>query len=276
MKNTPELWLKSFPVPKEIQHKYDRGHVVVSGGGMECTGAACLAATAALRTGAGLVTVAAPADTLAVYAAKLTSVMAKPFSDLDGFSELISDPRKNVILLGPGNGLHHLTREKVLAALCMQKCCVIDADAITSFFQDASALFRHITSPVVLTPHEGEFKPLFDYNGSRQDRAEKAAKQSGAVIVLKGHETIIAAPDGRTVINSNAPATLATAGSGDVLAGIIAGLAAQGMELFLASCCGVWLHGEAAQLAGIGMISEDLPLTLPKILQRLIPQNLKT
>lgn len=263
MKNTPDLWLEHFPFPKAGQHKYDRGHVVVSGGNIECTGASCLAANAALRIGAGLVTVAAPIDSLIVYATKLTSVMEKPFTDINEFKELITDSRKNVILLGPGNGVNHSTISKVHAALSMKKHCIIDADAITAFAGKSLELFSSIKSPVVITPHEGEFKSLFDCQGSRLERAQEAAKISGAVIVLKGHETVIAAPDGRVAINTNAPPTLATAGTGDVLSGIIAGLMAQGMEIFLASCCAVWLHGKAAELAGIGMISEDLPNMLP-------------
>lgn len=269
MQNTPQLWLSEFPFPKNEQHKYDRGHVMVSGGGMDCTGAACLAATAALRSGAGLVTIAAPADALTVYAAKLTSVMAKPFQTMDEFKSLITDERKNVVLLGPGNGVNASTLEKVSLSLSLGKACVIDADALSVFEQQPSLLFGKIKSPVVLTPHEGEFKRLFNCTGSRVERAKEAAKQSGAVVVLKGHETIIAAPDGRIATNTNAPASLATAGSGDVLSGIIAGLMAQGMEAFLAACAGVWLHGEAASLAGIGMISEDLPQMLAKAIANL-------
>lgn len=270
MKNTPDLWLKNFPFPRDEQHKYDRGHVVVSGGGLECTGATCLAAITALRVGSGLVTVAAPTEALNIYAIKLTAVMAKPFRDINEFKELIIDKRKNVLLIGPGNGVNDATIAKVEVALSLGKHCVIDADAITAFGSKPNELFKRIKSPVVITPHEGEFKSLFDCKGSRIERAKDAAQTSGAVIVLKGHETVIAAPDGRIAINSNAPATLATAGSGDVLSGIIAGLTAQGMEIFLASCCGVWLHGKAAELFGISMISEDLPTMLPPAMQNLL------
>lgn len=270
MKNTPDLWLKHFPFAKAEQHKYDRGHVIVSGGNIYCTGAACLAALSALRIGAGLVTVASPIEALAIYATKLTSVMAKPFTDINGFKELITDPRKNVVLIGPGNGVGDLTIAKVKTALALGKHCVIDADAITAFANKPTELFSAIKSPVVLTPHEGEFKSIFACEGSKAERALQAAQISNACIVLKGCETIIAAPDGRIVINNNAPPTLATAGSGDVLAGIIAGLIAQKMEIFLASCCAVWLHGKAAQLAGIGMISEDLPNILPLALKEML------
>jgi NAD(P)H-hydrate epimerase len=267
MQNIPDLWLKQFPFPKIEQHKYNRGHVVVSGGPVDSTGATCLAAISALRVGAGLVTVASPESALIVYAVKLTAVMAKPFQNLSDFKELISDQRKNIILLGPGNGINDSTLKKVKIALTLGKHCVIDADAITVFKDGNLELFKLIKSPVVMTPHEGEFRALFGLDSNRNDMAKEAARVSGAVIVLKGHETIIAAPDGRISINNNAPPTLATAGSGDVLSGIIAGLMAQGMEVFQAACCGVWLHGKAAQLAGVGMISEDLPNMLPKAIQ---------
>lgn len=265
MINHPDLWLSHFPFPKINQHKYDRGHVVVSGGDLECTGAACLAATAALRVGAGLVTVAAPINALAIYATKLTSVMAKSFLDIESFKELIADPRKNVLVLGPGNGVYPLTAEKVKIALALGKKCVIDADGLTVFADKPEELFAAIKSPVVFTPHEGEFHKIFRIKGTREEKAQKAAQHSGAIVVLKGPQTVIAAPDGRCILNENAPATLATAGTGDVLAGIIAGLMAQGMGAFEAACCGVWCHSKAAELAGMGMISEDLPKLLPAV-----------
>ena len=269
MENIPALWLNHFPFPNASQHKYDRGHVVVSGGGIACTGAACLAATAALRVGAGVVTVAAPTDALMVYAIKLTSVMARPCPYIGAFKDIIIDPRVRVVVLGPGNGVSRQTAKKAELALTLKKSCVIDADAITAFANKPSRLFDAICSPVVLTPHEGEFVRLFDCQGSRIERAQAAAKKSKAVVVLKGSETVIASPDGRYVVNNNAPATLATAGSGDVLSGIIAGLMAQGMEAFMASCSAVWLHSKAAQLSGMGMISEDLLTLLPSVIKQI-------
>jgi NAD(P)H-hydrate epimerase len=269
IENTISLWASYFPFVQAQQHKYNRGHVVVSGGGIECTGAACLAANSALRVGAGVVTVLAPVKAQIIYAIKLTSVMTKPYKNIKEFKLLIEDPRKNVVLLGPGNGVNNLTLQKTKTALFMNKTCVIDADAITVFEGRSAQLFNLIKSPVVITPHEGEFKKLFENKGSRIENAFNAAKQSKAVIVLKGAETIIAAPDGRIVINKNAPATLATAGTGDVLSGIIAGLMAQGMEFFWAACCGVWLHSKCAKLKEIGLISEDLPDLLPHILKSL-------
>ncbi len=269
MKNAPDLWLPHFPFPKADQHKYDRGHVVVSGGNVECTGAACLAANAALRIGTGLVTVAAPVEALTIYACKLTSVMTKPYERLAEFRRLIDDPRKNVILLGPGNGVTKLTADQVKAALSLKKSCVLDADALTVFARKPRNLFKRIKSTVVLTPHEGEFARLFNVQGDRGAQAVQAAELSNAVIVLKGHHTIIASPDGKLVENHDAPSFLATAGTGDVLAGMIAGLIAQGMPAFDAACAAVWLHGKTAQLIGLGMISEDLPLVLPRVLQSL-------
>lgn len=268
-KNTSDLWFKDFPFPKDSGHKYNRGYVVVSGGAIDCTGAACLAANAALRSGAGLVTVASPLDALVVYACKLTSVMAKPFDGINKFEEFIKDPRKNVVLLGPGNGVGNLTAEKVKISLNLGKHCVIDADAITSFKYNSDELFSLIKAPVVITPHEGEFGAIFDLEGKREDAVIKAAKLSGAVIVLKGHDTIIASPDGKVVVNCNASSALATAGSGDVLSGIIAGLMAQGMDAFLAASCGVWVHSKAADVAGVGMISEDLLPALPLVIKEI-------
>lgn len=267
--NTPELWHEHLPKHPKNCNKYDKGHLVVAGGGIECTGAACLAATAGLRAGAGLVTVLSPKDALEVYATKLTSVMAKPYKNLDSFEEFLSDKRINAVLLGPGNGVSGKTRKKVSIALKLGKACVIDADAITSFAGKAEELFKEINSPVIFTPHEGEFARLFSGSGDRQTKAAQAAKECNAVVVLKGAETIIASPCGKIAINKNAPQTLATAGTGDVLAGIIAGLLAQKMEAFYAACAGVWLHSQAAKLAGPALIAEDLPGFLGKVLKEL-------
>ena len=269
MDNDPNLWVRKFPFPQKTQHKYNRGHVVVSGGGVECTGAACLAAKAALRAGAGLVTILSPWDALAIYAAKLNSVMAKPFNNIDEFKEFIQDSRKNTVLIGPGNGVNELTAQKLRAALYLGKNCVIDADAITIFQGRSQELFQLIKSPTIITPHEGEFKSLFNISGSREAQAKEAARQSGAVIVFKGSDTVIAAPDGRLVINRNAPPHLATAGSGDVLAGIIAGIMASNMDYFWAACSAVWLHSKAAELVGIGLIADDLTSKLPDALKYL-------
>ncbi len=267
--NDPALWAARFPVPALADHKYTRGHAIVVGGDASHSGAARLAARSALRVGAGLVTALAPSPALAVYAAQLTAVM---LGSLDTLPEVLADRRKNALAIGPGCGVGDATRDRALAALAAGKRCVLDADALTSFQDDPSALFAAIEGAVVMTPHEGEYGRLFSHDGDKLTRATKAAAESGAVIVLKGADTVIAAPDGRAAINVNAPATLATAGAGDVLAGLVLGLLAQGMPAFEAAAAGVWLHGAAATAFGPGLIAEDLAEALPQIMRRLIEE----
>jgi len=272
--NAPGLWLSSFPRPRPAGHKYDRGHALVVSGPLAHTGAARMGARGALRVGAGLVTVASPPDALAVNAAHLTAIMLLPFEGASGLTQILSDRRKNAVLLGPALGVGAPARELVAAALASGAGAVLDADALTSFEGNAPMLARLIaaqTRPVVLTPHEGEFRRLFSalHQGSKLDRARAAAAESGAIVVLKGADTVIAAPDGRAAINENSPSWLATAGAGDVLGGFIAGLLAQGMPAFEAACAAVWLHGEAAAEVGPGLIAEDLPEELPAVLGKL-------
>lgn len=270
--NSPDLWRHLFPWPLLDGHKYARGHAVVLGGG-RMTGAARLASVAALRAGAGLVTVACPPDAFAVYAAGSPSVIVEPVAGDAEFAHLVGDPRKNAVLLGPGAGKGLQTRTRVMATLEADKTCVLDADALTSFADSPDDLFDRLNARCVLTPHEGEFARLFGasvgMDSDKLSRARAASSRSGAVVVVKGADTVIAAPDGRAVININAPAELATAGSGDVLAGIVLGLIAQGMDSFEASCAAVWLHGEAGHAIGPGLISEDLPGALPAVLRGL-------
>ena len=267
--NGPALWGAAFPRPGASDHKYSRGHAVIVGGGIETTGAARLAARAALRAGAGLGTVACPPAALIVYAQALEAVMTRAIAEPDGFGDLLADGRKNAVLIGPGNGVGEGTKKRVLASLAADKACVLDADALTSFENQPSELFNAISSPCVLTPHEGEFGRLFTLEGDKPGRARAAAAESGAVVLLKGADTVIAAPDGRVAINHNAPPELATAGSGDVLAGIAVALLAQGMSAFDAACAAAWLHGEAAALYGPGLIAEDICATLPTALASL-------
>jgi len=267
--NLPKLWLNKFPFPTASQHKYSKGHSIVLGGGSQCTGAATLSATSALVSGSGLVTVACPKEALSVYASKLTSVMNKPIDSLDEFKSLINDKKITSVLIGPGCGVNKKTKEFALCSLALKKNCVLDADALTVFQEKPNNLFDAINSQVVLTPHEGEFKRLFSIDGSKIQRASKAAKLSNSIVVLKGADTIIASPDGKLAINTNAPPTLATAGSGDVLAGIITGLLANNMDAFNAACAGVWIHGQAANHAGLGLISEDLVNHIPNALKDL-------
>jgi len=267
--NLPSLWKSAFPIPTLDSHKYKRGHALVIGGSASTTGATRLAAMAALRTGAGLVSVACGKEALPIYAASLTAVMTKPVNKLSELNILLEDKRITATLIGPGCGVIEATREQVLHILSHKKATVIDADAISIFENDGKKLFAAIAGPTVLTPHEGEFERLFNLKGSKTERAKEAAKQCNAVIVLKGSDTVIAAPDGRVSINANAPPWLATAGTGDILAGIITGLLAQGMPAYEAACAGVWMQGEAARLFGPGLIAEDLPGMLPVVLKEL-------
>ncbi len=260
--NGPALW--SIPRPDVLSHKYSRGHAVVVGGaGM--TGAARLAARAARRSGAGLVTVAVPAgEALSLVAADSPGNLVAP---LEEFESLLADRRRNAVLIGPGCGGGPKTAARALAALRAGKACVLDADALTSLAERPESLFTAKGGRCLLTPHDGEFARLFPgINGSRLERARAAAEQSGCVVLLKGADTVIAAPDGRAVINGNAPPDLATAGSGDVLAGIAVGLLAQGMTPFDAGCAAAWLHGAAAALVGRGLIAEDIAERLPEVL----------
>ena len=193
-----------------------------------------------------------------------------PVAGLEGFAALLTDPRRNAALIGPGAGVGEETRARTLAILAAGKSAVLDADALTSFAEDRQRLFAAIASPVVMTPHDGEFARLFDSAGSKLDRARRAARASRAVILLKGADTVIAAPDGRAAINANAPPDLATGGSGDVLAGMIAGLLAQHMAPFAAACAAAWLHGAAAARIGPGLVAEDLIEALPAALREVL------
>jgi len=266
--NSPELWLDAYPWPRLDGHKYDRGHVLIMGGEV-MTGAARLSALSAARAGAGLVSVAAPAPAWPVYAASLTSIIVHPIDDGSDLQHLLDDERRNVIVVGPGAGVSEATRQHVLAALNTGRKVVLDADAITSFQGNPGQLFAAMAGACVLTPHEGEFGRLFAHAGDKLQRARAAAAESGAIVLLKGADTVIAAPDGSAIINENAPPDLATGGTGDVLTGLIAGLMAQGMQPFRAAAAAAWLHGEAATLFGPGLIAEDLPAMLPRVLHAL-------
>jgi hydroxyethylthiazole kinase-like uncharacterized protein yjeF len=275
--NGPALWIDRFPWPQAVAHKYARGHTVVVSGPEHATGAARLAARGALRVGAGLVSVASPLTAVSVNAALLTAIMVKPFAGVEGLEELLEDRRLNAIAVGPGCGVGRETRELVTAALASKAAIVLDADALTSFTDGPNALFVQLREPAVLTPHEGEFERIFPTllkrSPTRVEAAREAAAAARCTILLKGPDTVIASPDGRVIVNSNAPPTLATAGAGDVLSGMVAGLMAQGMESFGAAATAVWLHGEAASQFGPGLISEDIPEILPCVLGRLREQG---
>ncbi|MFZ1988568.1 MAG: NAD(P)H-hydrate dehydratase [Alphaproteobacteria bacterium] len=274
--NSPNLWGKKFPQPALESHKYTRGYTVVVSGGPWNTGAARLAARGALRAGSGLVTVASAIEAMPINAAHLTAIMLARADDAAGLAALLADTRKNAVVIGPANGVSGETARKVEAALKSRAAVVLDADALTSFKDMPEALFKLCRDKVVMTPHEGEFARLFPgvLDGAprpgRLEAARIAAVRAKAVIVLKGADTVIAAPDGRAAINDNAPPYLATAGSGDVLSGMIGGLLAQGMPTFEAACAGVWLHGAAASHVGRGLIAEDLPEALPAVLREFV------
>lgn len=264
--NTPALWRLAFPSETAATHKYVRGHLAVFSGGATATGAARLSALAGLRAGAGLVTLLSPRDALATNAAQLTSVMLKPLDSEDDLAALLEDARLKTFILGPGFGHMDRARHYVRRLAETGRQLVLDADGITAFRDDPGSLFQLFATSgtrLVLTPHDGEFARLFpdlaaDKSLSKLERAQKAAARSNAAVILKGADTVIAAPDGRALVNDNAPPWLATAGSGDVLAGIIGAHLTQGMPAFEAAASAVWRHGEAGRAAGEGLTAEDI------------------
>jgi hydroxyethylthiazole kinase-like uncharacterized protein yjeF len=279
--NQPGLWGGAFPIPRVDGHKYSRGHAVVVSGGLSFTGAARLAARGALRAGAGLVTIASPPDALIVNAAASLAVMVRQIDGVQGLAALLSDKRLNAVVLGPGSGVGEPTRDLVLTALGQGRAVVLDADALTSFADEPTPLLAALagrSAATLVTPHEGEFTRLFNTvsevpkEKSKLDRARAAARATQAVVLLKGPDTVVAAPDGRAAIAGNAPPWLSTAGAGDVLAGFAAGLLAQGVPGFEAAAAAVWLHGEVAREIGPGLIAEDIPEALPSVYRRLFAQ----
>ncbi|WP_425404780.1 NAD(P)H-hydrate dehydratase [Hwanghaeella sp.] len=267
--NGPELWVQALHWPQPMDHKYFRGHALVVGGPV-LTGAARMSAKAAQRAGAGAVTLAAPGDALTVYKVTLESIMVAPFRDTSSLQDIVETPKVSAALIGPGAGLVTATRERACMILRTGKPTVVDADAISIFEGAPELLFDSVKGSVVLTPHEGEFARLFpDLQGGRVFRARAAAVRSNCVILLKGYDTTIAAPDGRVAINTNAPADLATAGAGDVLSGIIVALLSQGIPAFEAACAGAWIHAESAAMFGPGLIPEDITAGLPAVLRKL-------
>ncbi|MBB4406034.1 MULTISPECIES: NAD(P)H-hydrate dehydratase [Agrobacterium tumefaciens complex] len=262
--NHPLVWRDALPASDIETHKFRRGHLTVFSGPAHATGASRMTALAALKAGAGIVAVAAPRQALDVLSVTLTAVMNAPMDDADDLRLWLDDRRHGAFVLGPGFG--DLDKARQFVSLLGDKAVVLDADAITAFKDHTETLFERITSGAgkfILTPHEGEFARLFpdlaaDRVLSKIEKAQVASARSGAVLVYKGADTVIAAPDGRALVNTNAPASLATAGSGDVLAGIIGALLAQGAPAFEAAAAGVWLHGQAGHRAGDGMTAEDL------------------
>ncbi len=300
--NEPQVWAPIIPVPHIDGNKYSRGHALVLSGGLAHTGAARLAARGALRAGAGLVTVATPTEALIAHAAALTAIMTTICDGPKDLASILEDRRKNALVLGPGLGVGAPTRALTLTALApapSSRAIILDADALSSFKGDTLGLARAIKgsgAPAVLTPHDGEFDRLFGDLGlgdeskwrelepddallrayllglrsaSKLERARAAAGLTGAVVLLKGPDTVVADPEGRATIDDTSPPWLATAGSGDVLAGMIAGLCAQAMPHFPAASAAVWLHGAAARQFGPGLVAEDIPESLPPVLRAL-------
>lgn len=270
-RNAPALWRDQWPVHDLETHKYRRGAVLVVAGGIEGVGAPRLGARAALRIGAGLATIACRPEALATHAARGPDALMQRAVDRDGLVRLLSSPRLSSVLIGPALGLDATAREAVAAVLDSPVPAVLDADALTIVAPAGPAFARRLArrgGPCVLTPHEGEFARLFGDAGgaSKLQRARAAAAETGAVIVLKGPDTVIASPDGRAAINATGCPALATAGSGDVLGGLVAGLLAQGMPAFEAACAAVWLHGRAGEEREAGLIADDLPEAVPSLL----------
>jgi NAD(P)H-hydrate epimerase len=259
--NDPSLWRKLLPTIGPQTNKYSRGLAVVVGG-HPMTGAARLAARACARSGAGATVIACAPAALESYLASVESIMVRPVDGPAALAALLADLRTSAVLIGPGAGVGGATRELASAVLASGLPAVLDADALTSYEDDPAELFAVLHARCVLTPHAGEFARVFPDESRLEvpaDRAAAAAARCGASVLLKGHDTAMASPDGRTVVNRAAPPTLATAGSGDVLAGIIVGMCAQGMAPFDAACAAAWVHAEAARRAPAGLIADDLP-----------------
>ena len=281
MDNEPKLWISDLPIPKVGDHKYSRGQVVVLGGA-EMTGAACLSADAAARIGVGLVTIISPhvknqLDPLLVYKCFKPYIMVKNDITICEFVKKAKDKGRICPVVGPGLGCRESasTCAIVLSLLCEGIPVVMDADALNVFEGSQDSLWAKTHESVVLTPHEGEFVKLFPdlaclVKSDRTKAAEEAASRAGAVVVLKGSNTVIAAPNKDSVINVNANAYLATAGSGDVLSGMIAGLIAQGLKPYTASCMGVWMHGRASEMLGAGLVASDLIEKKSEILKEML------
>jgi hydroxyethylthiazole kinase-like uncharacterized protein yjeF len=273
-RNGPALWGRAIPQPAVDGHKYARGHAVILGGG-RMTGAARFASRAARRVGAGLVSIAAPAEAFSVYAASEPGVLLDVADDAAGFDAAIADSRRAAVLVGPGAGRGERTRDAVLSALKSKKSVVLDADAFSAFEADPETLFAALAQHrgvAVLTPHAGEFARIFgpvDGFADKIDAARQAAARTGAVVVLKGADTVIAAPDGEAAVDDHAPPDLATGGSGDVLAGSVLGLSAQGVSPFEAAAIAVWMLGDAARRIGPGLIADDLPDALAPVVSAL-------
>lgn len=269
VKNNPDLWQPQFPRPANDGHKYDRGHLIVLGGA-RMTGAARLTSEAAMRIGCGVCTVVSAASARGIYLEGAAHVMFEPYEQLNKFPLHLKEARRTAFVAGPGAGRDddEALRQAVLGALGTKKPAVLDADALNIFEDYPERLFGALDSHCVLTPHEGEFSRLFpDLEGSKEKRAVAAARQSGAIVMLKGAETVIAAPNGVVTVNDHSTPWLATAGAGDVLAGMVGGLLAQKMDGFMACCAAAWIHGESAIRFGPGLTAPDIIAGIPGVLR---------
>jgi NAD(P)H-hydrate epimerase len=273
--NDPSLWRSRLRRPNAGDHKYTRGHAIVLGGAT-MTGAARLAARAARRVGVGLLTIASPSEAAAIYAGDEPGAIVRAVRTDGDFERLVSEPRVSAILVGPGAGVDDTTRRRALLALSSGKPCVLDADALSVFAETPDILFQRLGAHCLLTPHEGEFARLFPdlaeppaFAGGKLTRTRAAAQRSGAAVLMKGADTVIAQPNGPAVLSPFGPPTLATGGSGDVLAGLAVGLMAQGVSAFWAAAAASWFQSEAALSFGSGLIADDLPGQIPTVLARL-------
>ncbi len=270
LENTPDVWRRRIPWPTSESHKYTRGAALVRGGSV-MTGATRLAGRAAQRMGAGLVTLAVPQSALPIYAESLESIIVKSCETVSDWKHLIEDGKNPALLIGPGIGIGFQQCEEIITSLHAKRPTVVDADGITNFAAAPEKIFEALHDQCVLTPHEGEFEKLFGQSDDEKiKRTVNAAERARCIVLLKGAQTIIANPQGEVIVNHNAPPWLATAGSGDVLAGMILGLITQKMDIFLAAAAAAWIHGAIAARFGVGLIAEDIVAGIPAVLQEMI------
>ena len=263
--NNPLLW--DIPKIPMDHNKYDRGHCITVAENVTHIGATKMSAIASLRSGSGMSTILTNQSLMSIYASSLMSIMVRDIVDL---KKLLNDGYTKSVIIGPGSKLNEQTKKTTISVLKSKKKCVIDAGSLSVFENNSEELFKYISDNcAVMTPHEWEFRRLFKFTGNKIERTLLAARASNSTILLKGSDTVIASPEGNIVINSNAPSYLATAGSGDVLSGIIGGLMASGMSPFNSACAGAWIHSECAKLLKRGMIAEDLLNVIPEVISKL-------
>ena len=271
--NSPNLWLSKFPWKKKKHHKYSRGKLIVFGGQTNMTGATILSAESALRVGVGSVKIVCSKKTLPIYSSKFPSSLKEVIIDLESLKKLIKKEKNSVFLIGPGAGSNQQTKERTKLILKNSKYAVIDADALTCFKTNPKELYKLLDKNKIITPHIKEFHTIFpsiNKKISNYQKIIKASKLCKCVIVLKGSNTLICSSQEKVVLNKHASKELAVIGSGDVLSGIIASLLGKNkLNPFLASCAGVWIHGDVAKKFGPGLIAEDIVRNIPNSLKKL-------